>query len=389
METYVILRRGGWRTADELAAAAERSTTEGERMPDDVALDPQLRARGARRLGRDGLHLPGDEPRGDSPPRQRPRTCPSTRSSRSPTQWLSGRIPRGWAAGVEVTARSEWRARCGCRGRGSSGRQELGASHCSSRARSRTAAGRRTAHPGAAATANVVVRWNEALLQGVRDSKLGPPMVARALAIAHTCAYDAWAAYDRLAVGTRLGGALRRPARERRSRTRSRRSATRPTGPPSICFPAARSSVFDPLMAEPRARSRRQLVDGHPRPAGIGNVAGRRGARRSATATAPTNSATSRAAGRRAVLRLHGLHARRTTPMDTRLPFDPTTVHDPNRWQPLTLRRRSGQPRHALVHRRPVAARAPVRDRTRAIAALSRPARPGTARPTSSRRRSS
>jgi hypothetical protein len=37
METYVILRRAGWRTGDDLAAAAERSTTEGERMPDDVA----------------------------------------------------------------------------------------------------------------------------------------------------------------------------------------------------------------------------------------------------------------------------------------------------------------------------------------------------------------
>ena len=37
METYVILRRGGWRTADDLAAAAERSTTQGERMPDDIA----------------------------------------------------------------------------------------------------------------------------------------------------------------------------------------------------------------------------------------------------------------------------------------------------------------------------------------------------------------
>ena len=37
METYVILRRGGWRTAADLAAAAERSTAEGDRMPDDVA----------------------------------------------------------------------------------------------------------------------------------------------------------------------------------------------------------------------------------------------------------------------------------------------------------------------------------------------------------------
>jgi hypothetical protein len=36
METYVILRRGGWRTADDLREAAERSTVEGERMPDDV-----------------------------------------------------------------------------------------------------------------------------------------------------------------------------------------------------------------------------------------------------------------------------------------------------------------------------------------------------------------
>jgi hypothetical protein len=36
METYVILRRGGWRTADDLRQAAERSTIEGERMPDDV-----------------------------------------------------------------------------------------------------------------------------------------------------------------------------------------------------------------------------------------------------------------------------------------------------------------------------------------------------------------
>ena len=37
METYVILRRNGWRTADDLAEAAARSPAEGERMPDDVA----------------------------------------------------------------------------------------------------------------------------------------------------------------------------------------------------------------------------------------------------------------------------------------------------------------------------------------------------------------
>ena len=37
MDTYAILRRNGWRTADDLAKAAERSTAEGERMSDDIA----------------------------------------------------------------------------------------------------------------------------------------------------------------------------------------------------------------------------------------------------------------------------------------------------------------------------------------------------------------
>jgi hypothetical protein len=37
METYVILRRGGWQTADELEAAAARSTAEGDKLPDDIA----------------------------------------------------------------------------------------------------------------------------------------------------------------------------------------------------------------------------------------------------------------------------------------------------------------------------------------------------------------
>lgn len=37
MDTYVILRRNGWRTTAELEQAAARSTAEGERMPDEVA----------------------------------------------------------------------------------------------------------------------------------------------------------------------------------------------------------------------------------------------------------------------------------------------------------------------------------------------------------------
>ena len=37
METYVILRRNGWASMEELEAAAARSTAEGDAMPDDIA----------------------------------------------------------------------------------------------------------------------------------------------------------------------------------------------------------------------------------------------------------------------------------------------------------------------------------------------------------------
>jgi hypothetical protein len=62
---------------------------------------------------------------------------------------------------------------------------------------------------------NAVLRWNAVLLEAVRTARMPPPMTARALAIAHTCMFDAWAAYDRRADGTRFGGTLRRPTPER------------------------------------------------------------------------------------------------------------------------------------------------------------------------------
>ena len=36
MQTYVITRRGAWRTPDELRAATERSAEEADRTPEDV-----------------------------------------------------------------------------------------------------------------------------------------------------------------------------------------------------------------------------------------------------------------------------------------------------------------------------------------------------------------
>ena len=36
MDLYVILRRSGWRSVEDLQEAAKRSAAEGDRMPDDI-----------------------------------------------------------------------------------------------------------------------------------------------------------------------------------------------------------------------------------------------------------------------------------------------------------------------------------------------------------------
>ena len=62
---------------------------------------------------------------------------------------------------------------------------------------------------------NLVLVWNQAALDSIRALPPAPTVAARALAIVHTAIYDAWAAYDPLAVGTRLGAKLRQPEAER------------------------------------------------------------------------------------------------------------------------------------------------------------------------------
>jgi hypothetical protein len=68
----------------------------------------------------------------------------------------------------------------------------------------------------------LVVKWNDVLLECIRESKPGPPMVARAIGVTHTCGFDAWAMYDSVAVATRLGPGLRRPAEERTEANREK-----------------------------------------------------------------------------------------------------------------------------------------------------------------------
>jgi hypothetical protein len=158
-------------------------------------------------------------------------------------------------------------------------------------------------------------------------------MVARALAIAHTCIYDAWAAYDPRAVGTRLGSSLRRPPRERSLANSTQAISFAAYRAGVDLFPGSRVAVFDPLMRALGHDAGDRSTDTST-PTGIGNVVARAvldfrhrdganqlGDEPGGSPGVPYSDYTG--------------YTPVNEPMDIRLPFDPTTVHDPNSWQPL------------------------------------------------------
>jgi hypothetical protein len=118
---------------------------------------------------------------------------------------------------------------------------------------------------------NAALRWNQTSLEAVSNATLGPPMVARALAIVHTAMYDAWAAYDEVAVGTRLGASLRRPSTEHTLANKSEAVSYAAYRALVDLFPA-QVARFDARMAALGLDPANTTQDATT-PAGIGNLA--------------------------------------------------------------------------------------------------------------------
>jgi hypothetical protein len=124
---------------------------------------------------------------------------------------------------------------------------------------------------GPTAGDNVALKWNEESLGMIRLAALPPTAVSRVLAVTQTSVYDAWAAYDPVAVGTRLGGTLRRPAAERTPEYKSM----------AISFAAYRSLLDLFPAQEPTLRAFMTALGYDPSdtttdpasPAGVGNLA--------------------------------------------------------------------------------------------------------------------
>ena len=121
----------------------------------------------------------------------------------------------------------------------------------------------------AVAEDNVVLQWNDALLHTVRTVPF--LITARALAILHTSMYDAWAAYDPLAVGTRFGSDLRRPVHEHTDAHKMQAISFAAYRALVDLFPTQQTDVFDPLMAR-LGYDPSDTTQDTSTPTGIGNV---------------------------------------------------------------------------------------------------------------------
>ncbi|MEZ5667669.1 MAG: vanadium-dependent haloperoxidase [Alphaproteobacteria bacterium] len=118
---------------------------------------------------------------------------------------------------------------------------------------------------------NIVLNWNEAMLAAVRANPPRPTVTARNLHIVHTAIYDAWAAYDAVALGTRYGDALRRPAAERTEANMAAALSYAAHRAASALYPQ-QQAIFDAMMAAQGLQPDR--TDHDPAtPAGVGNLA--------------------------------------------------------------------------------------------------------------------
>jgi hypothetical protein len=96
---------------------------------------------------------------------------------------------------------------------------------------------------------SVVLGWNQQVLDTITATRTPPTIAARALAVVHTAIYDAWAAYDPVAVGTRLGAGLRQPAGERTLENKNRAISVAAYITLVDLFPA-RQAIYAQRMAD-------------------------------------------------------------------------------------------------------------------------------------------
>ena len=193
------------------------------------------------------------------------------------------------------------------------------------------------APPPDALRKRTVIEWNDTALQAIRAQRPAAPLAARSLAVAHTAMYDAWAAYDGAALGTRYRSTLRRPGTERTAQNKA----------VAISF-AAYAALLDQFPAQKAMFDARMSALGlnpaHARheagtPEGIGAMA-------AASVVADCHHDGANQLGDLSPSRLPYADYTGYTPRNPAMLVLASTprsaIHDPGRWQPLTFRNASG-----------------------------------------------
>lgn len=182
-----------------------------------------------------------------------------------------------------------------------------------------------------------VVAWNDTALHAIRAQRPSAPMAARSLAIAHTAMYDAWAAYDPIALGTRYRATLRRPASEHTAQNKAVAISFAAYAALVDQFPAQRA-MFDARMAALGLNPALATHDAA-RPEGIGTIA-------AASVVADCHHDGANQLGD---LSPSGVpyadytgYAPRNPAMLVMASTPRSAILDPGRWQPLTFRNASG-----------------------------------------------
>jgi hypothetical protein len=92
---------------------------------------------------------------------------------------------------------------------------------------------------------SVVLAWNQRTLDAIAVTRTAPTIAARALAVVHSAIYDAWAAYDPVAVDSRqrlrANPNMRQPAADRTVENKTR----------AVSF-AAYAALVDLFPAQPQ-----------------------------------------------------------------------------------------------------------------------------------------
>jgi hypothetical protein len=117
---------------------------------------------------------------------------------------------------------------------------------------------------------SVVIDWNNALLEAIRRTRFAPVFAARALAITHTCMFDAWAAFDAHATPT-MSSVSRRRGRERTDEAKAIAISYAAYRALTDLFPA-QVALFDEVMAS-QGLDPGDLSNDGSRPSSVGNAA--------------------------------------------------------------------------------------------------------------------